>query len=293
MFADFAVRDQVRDALPVWDDFIPDELVPWTRLTYIFRRGQPDQAVYRLGDQIGEGSGGNVHALDPVNGVGTGFVLKSMLNETIFHDELHQAEAAGAELCRVRNRMQTVMRRGLDLEALLDKVSLKMDEVLAMLTAVLDVQMQLVAERGCVYTDVKCSNLILFRSPVEGCARVSFCDYGGLFAMQPEWPLDGVSTYPPPETGYCGWLQVFDPDWAVSMAVWWCGILFLEMFQMLDPEYFAYFRAGSHSFKQPIEREKHLDGLRKELAKKGLGSIASALSPDWRERLVWVDWPKT
>jgi len=286
MYADFAVRHEILQHMPVWAEEIPDKLDHWTRQSYMFRRGEGNQRIYRLGEYIGEGSTGTVMELNPVDNKGPHLVLKDFWNKGSMKDEIAQSDAAQADMCTVTNRSQLVMRRGIPLDVFLEKHSFMLDEVMAMITAVLNIQEHLIKDRECVYTDVKCNNVILFRCPdAEGYARVTFCDYGGLFSMDRYWNLDGISTYPPPETGYCGWLRIKDKTEAVASAVWWCGVLFLEVFQMLDWHYLRYI-VDKDKEKSLAERTAYIEEVRATLTSKKLHCIASALSPNWKDRLT-------
>lgn len=289
MYADFAAREEIVKLLPRWPvEQLPKEFVPWTRGTY----KSSDDDLYRCGDALGEGTAGKVFELDRVGAAGRGpkhVVLKRMKHGEILEDEILRISAAGVDAGHVKNKHELVMRRGMDLNTLLCLVSLKMDEVMALLTAVLDIQSYLIHQKNCVYTDVKVANVILFQSPeTSDSIRVSFCDYGGLHVLTPEMDLTGVSTFPPPETKYDGFLKSNnDMCWALSAAVWWCGVLFIEMYQFIKFEYFVYSR-GDKKDKSLEERSEHLEFLRRQLCRRGLNNISLALSPDWKERINWT-----
>jgi hypothetical protein len=277
MFADFELSSKSLDTLPEWhDDDIPETLSPWTRTSYVHERGGSNHKIYHRGKILGQGTAGKVFLLEP------SMAIKEFRSQFDFEDEKKITRDVGIKVGLVEGQNAIVMSRGVDLTCFLMQHTMTRSEVMFMLDRILQIQEWLIAERCMVYSDIKCANVLLFKSPEQGCARVTFCDYGGIVNIGGG---QGVCTFPPPELHYNGYLYVYTASQALAASRWWCGVLFLEMYQMLEMKYFLFI---INKDKEPSfeEREKHLVDLRKILVNMKANCIACALAFNPENR-VW------
>jgi hypothetical protein len=195
-----------------------------------------DGVPFDIGCVLGHGTQGVVHELTSDHSSDV-WAMKSFKedNESEIAYELAVAECgAMLPLLRVQGANAVIMPLGTELGVVRSNTTLTFDEVEGVIQAIIELELQACEEHNSLYTDVKLSNLLLFRSPDEpDMACLMFCDHTGM-QNNDKW---SCVTYPPPEVPlderHSGHVKV-DLAHANAWVTYWCGLLVARMYSYLD-----------------------------------------------------------